>query len=56
MNLLGPDIGTTSCKASQFNEQGCHLAAGVCEYPIDNPQSRWPEQDIEKIWRLVQKL
>ncbi|MCJ7660849.1 MAG: hypothetical protein MUO67_16995 [Anaerolineales bacterium] len=56
MNLLGPDIGTTSCKASQFNELRCHLAAGVCEYPIDIPHFRWAEQDFENVWRLAQKL
>jgi xylulokinase len=54
MNLLGLDIGTTSCKALIFESGGHLLAKAAREYPVNIPQPQWAEQDIEKVWCLAQ--
>ncbi len=53
MALLGLDIGTTGCKAIIFNEDGDLLATSVREYPVNIPQPKWAEQDIELVWTLA---
>jgi xylulokinase len=55
MYLLGLDIGTSGCKAILFHVDGALLAKASREYPVDFPHPQWAEQDIEKVWRLVQE-
>ena len=55
MNLIGLDIGTTSCKANLFNEQGSLLFTASREYPVEFPHPSWAEQDLERVWQLAQE-
>ena len=55
MNLIGLDIGTTSCKAVLFNEDGTILAKAGREFFVDFPHTGWAEQNAEKVWQLAQE-
>ena len=49
--LLGIDIGTSSCKAIVIDETGRVLAEAVEKYPISRPHPTWSEQDPEDWWK-----
>ena len=51
--LLGIDIGTSSCKAALFREDGTVAASGGSDYPVSYPQRGWAEQDPENWWQGV---
>jgi xylulokinase len=53
MNLLGLDIGTTSCKANLFDEYGLLLSSTNREYQVEIPHPGWAEQNIGTVWRLA---
>lgn len=55
MTLIGLDIGTTGCKASQFDIHGVLLGTASREYRVDIPHPGWAEQDIERVWQLAQE-
>ena len=55
MHLIGLDIGTTSCKAVLFDENGLLIQKASREYTVDFPHPDWAEQDIEAVWALVQE-
>ena len=55
MHLIGLDIGTTSCKAVLFDENGSLTYKASREYVVDFPHPGWAEQDIEAVWALVQE-
>jgi sugar (pentulose or hexulose) kinase len=55
MNLLGLDIGTTSCKALLFDTDGTLVAKAWREYSVDFPNPQWAEQDLENVWQLAQE-
>ena len=51
--LLGIDIGTSSCKAALFRDDGTVAASGGSDYPVSYPQRGWAEQDPENWWQGV---
>ena len=51
--LLGIDIGTSSCKAALFREDGTVAASGGSDYPVSYPQRGWAEQDPEEWWQGI---
>ena len=51
--LLGIDIGTSSCKAALFREDGTVAASGSCDYPVSYPKKGWSEQNPEDWWQGV---
>ena len=53
MSLIGLDIGTTSCKAIVFAEDGAILGRASREYPVLTPHPNWAEQDAERVWQLT---
>ena len=55
MHLIGLDIGTTSCKAVLFDENGLLIQKASREFEVDFPHPNWAEQDIETVWALVQE-
>lgn len=54
-NLLGIDIGTSSCKALLVSERGEVLAEASAAYPVDMPRSGWSEQNPDDWWRGVRE-
>ncbi len=53
MTLIGLDIGTSGCKASQFSQDGRLLGKASCEYAVDMPHPGWAEQDMERVWQMA---
>ena len=51
--LLGIDIGTSSCKAALFREDGTAAASAECSYPVSYTMKGWAEQDPEDWWQGV---
>ena len=51
--LLRIDIGTSSCKAALFREDGTVAASGGSDYPVSYPQRGWAEQDPEDWWQGI---
>ena len=54
MNLIGLDIGTTSCKSVIFHCDGTLLAKASREYSVEFPNDHWAEQDLNLVWKLAQ--
>jgi xylulokinase len=48
--LLAIDLGTSSVKVIVTNLAGTILGAGSGDYPIDQPQPGWAEQEPERWW------
>lgn len=48
--LIGLDVGTTSCKAGLFDNRGQLLALASAPYPVSRPRPGWVEQDPERYW------
>lgn len=48
--LIGLDVGTTSCKAGLFDSYGQLLALATASFPVDRTSAGWVEQDAERYW------
>ena len=54
MSLLAVDLGSSSCKAMAFSEDGHALAQEACSYPPpQTPQPTWAEIPAESFWRAL---
>lgn len=51
--LLGIDIGTSSCKAAAFSQDGTVLAQSNRSYSVRYPHPGWAEQNPEDWWSAV---
>ena len=51
MSLLAIDMGTSSCKAVAFSDDGGMLAQASHSYSPESPQPRWSEMAPEKFWQ-----
>jgi xylulokinase len=51
--LLGIDIGTSSCKAAAFDENGRVLAQENSDYKVYYPHPGWAEQNPEDWWKAA---
>ena len=45
--LIGIDLGTSATKTVLFDEKGKALSSASCEYPMQQPQNGWAEQNPE---------
>lgn len=54
MRLIGIDVGTTGCKVALFDESGSLIISRNREYDILIPYQNWAEQDVERVWFLIQ--
>lgn len=48
--LMGIDLGTSGTKTVLFDTNGTVKASETVEYPLDQPQNGWAEQDPEEWW------
>ena len=54
MSLLAVDIGSSSCKAIAFSEDGHALAQTTCSYPpLQTPRPTWAEISAECFWQAL---
>ncbi|MEV4497568.1 gluconokinase [Micromonospora arborensis] len=53
--VIGVDIGTTSTKANAYDTTGRQLASHLADYPMNNPQPGYAEQDPQLILDAVLK-
>ncbi|MET7666798.1 gluconokinase [Micromonospora luteifusca] len=53
--VIGVDIGTTSTKANAYDTSGRQLASHLADYPMNNPQPGYAEQDPQLILDAVLK-
>ncbi|MEV1318378.1 gluconokinase [Micromonospora arborensis] len=53
--VIGVDIGTTSTKANAYDTTGRQLASHLVDYPMNNPQPGYAEQDPQLILDAVLK-
>ena len=51
--LLGIDIGTSSCKAALFEQDGRIVGQITRDYPVFYPHPGWAEQNPEDWWEAV---
>lgn len=51
--LLGIDLGTSSCKAAAFDEDGTVLAQTSRPYKVYYPKAGWAEQDVNDWWAAI---
>ncbi|MDK2878003.1 MAG: gluconokinase [Thermoanaerobacteraceae bacterium] len=51
--FMGVDIGTTGCRAVIFNTDGRVISIASEEYPIEQPQPGWAEQDPRLVFNAV---
>ncbi len=56
MSLLAVDMGSSSCKAVAFSEEGRVLAQESCSYLPESPQPGWAEMDPDKFWEAFQSV
>lgn len=52
-HLIALDIGTTSCKAVAFDDQGGCFAGCNVPYPLNHPHPGWAEQQAPQIFTAV---
>ena len=55
MSIVGLDVGTTSVKAVEIDEDGALVSRAAEGYPLATPQPGWAEQDPEDWWRATQR-
>src|SRR5262249_45760752 len=48
--LIGLDVGTTSCKAGLFDASGTVLALAAYPYALTRPRPGYAEQEPEQYW------
>jgi xylulokinase len=53
--LIGLDVGTTSCKAGLFDARGTLLALATAPYAVQRPAPGYVEQDVEWYWQATCK-
>ncbi len=53
MSLMGIDLGSGSCKAVLFSENGVLLAHANRAYEAHSPRPGWAEMDAECLWTAV---
>jgi xylulokinase len=54
VSLLAVDVGSSSCKAIVFSEDGCVLAQKTCSYPpLQIPRPAWAELAAESFWHAL---
>lgn len=54
MSLLAVDMGSSSCKAIAFSEDGRALVQKTCSYsPAQSPHPSWAELPAENFWRAL---
>lgn len=51
--ILAYDVGTSSVKATLFDEQGNSLASASQIYTTDHPTSGWAEQNPDSWWNCI---
>jgi xylulokinase len=51
--LIGLDVGTTSCKGAVFGAQGELLALVTVPYDVSRPAPGWVEQPVEGYWNAA---
>ena len=51
--LMGVDLGTSGTKTALFDETGRTVASCTADYPLDQPQNGWAEQDPEAWWQAA---
>ena len=51
--ILGIDIGTSSCKATLFDANGCVISSGMSAYNVYYPRSGFVEQNPGEWWGSV---
>jgi len=51
--LIGIDVGTTGTKSVLFDLEGNTVASASREYPMEQPQNGWAEQDPGLWWEAV---
>ena len=51
--LLGIDVGTSGTKTALFDTAGGVIASATYEYPMQQPQNGWAEQDPNDWWDAV---
>ena len=51
--LIGIDVGTSGTKSVLFDTSGCTVASATWEYPMEQPQNGWAEQDPAHWWTAV---
>ena len=51
--LLGIDVGTSGAKTALFKPDGRVVASKTLEYPMQQPQNGWAEQDPRDWWRAA---
>lgn len=52
--LIGIDIGTSAVKTVLFDTKGRIVALASQEYPMDQPQNGWAEQNPDDWWNATQ--
>lgn len=53
--LLGIDIGTSGTKTALFDTAGGVMASAVLEYPMQQPENGWAEQNPEDWWNAARE-
>lgn len=53
--FIGLDIGTSGCRAVLYNLNGEILSLATREYPLEQPQPGWVEQDPQLVYTVVCK-
>lgn len=53
--LLGIDLGTSGTKTVLFRPDGTSVASATREYPMDQPQNGWAEQNPEHWWTAARE-
>lgn len=51
--LIGIDIGTSGTKSILMDADGKLIASATAQYPLQQPQNGWAEQDPEDWWEAV---
>ena len=51
--LIGIDLGTSGTKTVLFDETGRVLASAAVEYPLEQPQNGWAEQNPDLWWQAA---
>jgi xylulokinase len=54
VSLLAVDVGSSSCKAVAFSDEGHALAQKACPYsPAQSPDPSWAEMPAENFWQAL---
>ena len=56
MSLLAVDMGSSSCKAVAFSDEGRVLAQESCSYSPESQQPGWAEMDPDKFWQAFRAV